>query len=77
LESIQQFLFFHVWQGNAYSHPKNWGFGGFDPKWEQYQCNPQKAHPVRLTKKPKKRKTSIRTVANWVFTQTTHVIGSI
>ena len=35
-----------VWLENAYSRPEKWGFGEIlPPNGEQYQRNPQKAHP--------------------------------
>ena len=70
--------------------PQNDGFGGFDPVNRQlYQQNPQKAHlcverrqnqsksaTCACDKGTKKDKENKLTVTNWVFAQSTHVIGS-
>ena len=46
------FNILHVKLENAYSRPKNWGFGGFCPQnGEQYERDPQKAHPLAETRR--------------------------
>ena len=42
---IIYFNIWHVWLENAYSHPKNWGFGAFwSPKWAAISTKAKKAH---------------------------------
>ena len=46
------FNIFHVKLENAYSRPLNWGFWGFYPQnGEQYERDPQKAHPWAETRR--------------------------
>ena len=47
-----QILILHVKLENAHSRPKNKGFGGFYPQnGEQYERDPQKAHPWAETRR--------------------------
>ena len=74
---------------------QNWVLRQFDSlNWEQYQCNPQKAHACverrRMTYRSSKsvhwcdlctwlsnlKDKDFFTVVNWVFAQTTHIVGS-
>ena len=42
----------HVKLENAYSRPQNWGFWGFCPQnGEQYERDPEKAHPWAETRR--------------------------
>ena len=46
------FNILHVKLENAYSRPQNWGFWGFCPQnGEQYERDPQKAHPWAETRR--------------------------
>ena len=78
------------WEMPTHALPPNWGFWAtLPPKWIAVSTQPPKgtslrgnmSYNVQIVKisplvRETKKKTKTRTVANWVFAQTTHVVAS-